>query len=194
MEKVKLIAITGGIGSGKSTVTTMIKDMGFTTLSCDAIVSELYQKRKVKLLIKKRFPTAVKGFLFPKLDRKELSSIVFKDKEKLQVLTHLITPIVLDEVINRAKKLTGKVFVEVPLLFECEYQNKFDLVIVVMRALEQRVESVKKRSSLTEEEILARVNSQVNYDTLNLSNYIVIENNLSVEILKEKVINIIENI
>ena len=194
MEKVKLIAITGGIGSGKSTVTTMIKDMGFTTLSCDAIVTELYQKRKVKLLIKKHFPTAVKGFLFPKLDRKELSSIVFKDREKLQVLTNLITPIVLDEIINRAKKLTGKVFVEVPLLFECEYQNKFDLVIVVMRALEQRVESVKKRSSLTEEEVLARVNSQVNYDTLNLSNYIVIENNLSVEILKERVINIIENI
>ena len=194
MEKVKLIAITGGIGSGKSTVTSIAKEMGFTTLSCDAIVTELYQKRKVKLLIKKHFPTAVKGFIFPKLDRKELSSIVFKDKDKLNLLTNLITPIVLDEVINRAQKLTGKVFVEVPLLFECACQNKFDFVLVVMRSLEQRVESVKKRSNLTEEEILARINSQVNYDTLDLTNYIVIENNLSVEILKEKVKNIIENI
>lgn len=194
MEKRTLIAITGGIGSGKSTVNSIVSELGFLTLSCDEIVNQLYSKRKVKLLIKKHFPTSVKGFFNPVLDRKELSKIVFNDSEKLNKLTTLITPLVLDEVLRKSKKLTGKIFVEVPLLFECNYQDKFDKVLVVMRPIEQRIESVKTRSCLTESEILSRIKSQVDYEKIDLSNYIIIENTCSIEELKEKVLSLIEKI
>ena len=78
----KIIALTGGIGSGKSTVLNCIKDLGYPVLSSDAIVSDLYKTARVKRMLKKAFPTAVKGYLFPYIDRKELSSIIFNDGEK----------------------------------------------------------------------------------------------------------------
>ncbi len=194
MEKATLIAITGGIGSGKSTVTSIIDKLGFLTFSCDEIVNKLYSKKSVKLLLKKHFPTSVKGSTNPVLDKKELSNIVFSDSEKLKFLTDLITPLVLDELLEQSKDLSGKVFVEVPLLFECNYEDKFDKVLVVMRPKKDRIESVKTRSKLTEEEILSRIKAQVDYDKLNLSNYIIIENKGSIKELKEKVKSIIETI
>ena len=65
---------------------------------------------------------------------------------------------------------------EVPLLFECGYQDKFDGVIVISRKLDDRINSVKKRSNLTKEQILARINAQVDYSKMDLSNYKVILN------------------
>ena len=77
-----------------------------------------------------------------------------------------------------------------PLLFECNYQNHFDGVIVVMRDKKARIESVKLRSNLTEEQILARINNQVDYDKKDLSSYIIIKNDSDINALKEKVLKI----
>ena len=65
---------------------------------------------------------------------------------------------------------------EVPLLFECGYQDKFDGVIVIQREINARIESVKKRSNLTKEQILARITAQVDYSKIDLSNYKIIIN------------------
>ena len=159
MKDTKMIAITGGIGSGKSTATSILKELGYTVFSSDEIVSELYKTRRVAKIIKTLFPTAVKG-LFLKIDRKALSNIVFNDKEKLALLTNAITPLVLDEIIKRKERTKGLCFAEVPLLFECNYQDKFDGVLVIYRPLKDRIESVKTRSNLTEQEILARISAQ----------------------------------
>lgn len=190
----KKIAVTGGIGSGKSTVIQILKDAGFKVLSCDKITAELYQTRKVKLLLKKMFPDAVKGYFFPKLDRKIISAAVFNDKNRLDELTSTITPLVIKEVERRTKTLSGTVFVEVPLLFECNYQNRFDQVWVVKRNKSSRIESVKTRSGLSEEQILSRITSQVDYDKLDLTPYIVISNDSGVDQLKNTVLNLANSI
>ena len=187
---VKKIAVTGGIGSGKSTVINILTDAGYKVLSCDKITAELYEKRRVKLLLKKMFPTAVKGYFFPQIDRKIISAAVFNDKEKLNALTSAITPLVMDEVERRCKKLSGIVFVEVPLLFECNYQSRFDGVMVVMRDKESRIESVKTRSNLTKEEIVARMNSQVDYDSINLSPFVIVKNDRDFLSLKNTVLSL----
>lgn len=190
----KKIAVTGGIGSGKSTVIQILKEAGFKVLSCDKITAELYQTRKVKLLLKKMFPDAVKGYFFPKLDRKVISAAVFNDKNRLDELTNTITPLVIKEVERRTKTLSGTIFVEVPLLFECNYQNRFDQVWVVKRNKTQRIESVKTRSGLSEEQIVSRITSQVDYDKLDLTPYIVISNDSGVDQLKNTVLKLANNI
>ena len=194
MNNLKMIAITGGIGSGKSVALSIIADAGYKTLTCDGITKDLYKKRKIKLKLKKLFPTAVKGFFNPQIDKPELSRIVFESKEKLELLTATITPLVMQEVLSRAKKLNQTVFVEVPLLFECGYENYFDGVIVITRPLKDRIESVKIRSNLAEEQIIARINAQVDYEQKDLSPYTVIINDGNQQSLKEKVLSSVKKL
>ncbi len=186
----KLFAITGGIGSGKSLVLSILKDAGFLAISSDQIVSNLYKTHKVKALLKEMFPIAVSGEKRLRLNRAEISKQVFFDKDKHQLLTSTITPLVLEEILKKAKNTTKPLFVEVPLLFECKYQDYFDGVIVVMRDKKERIESVKLRSNLTEEQILARISNQVDYDALDKTPYTVINNDGDILALKEKVLTV----
>ncbi|MBQ3046772.1 MAG: dephospho-CoA kinase [Clostridia bacterium] len=187
------IAITGGIGSGKSTAAAIIKEMGYTVLSSDTIVSDLYRKRRVKKLLKSIFPGAVKGTLFLKIDRKKIAAQAFNDQQKHKQLTDTITPLVLNEILSQAEK-TKILFAEVPLLFECNYQKYFDQVIVVVREKSARITSVKSRSALTEEQVIARMQKQIDYDNFDLSPFVVIENNGSKYDLKEKVLSAVNAI
>ena len=190
----KLIAITGGIGSGKSLALSILKSEGYYTLSSDQITAELYEKRKIKLLLKKMFPFAVKGFFNPKIDRSKISEIVFNNKEKLEELTATITPLVVAEIQKRAKKVKENLFVEVPILFERGYQNQFDKVIIITRAMEDRINSVKIRSNLSKEQVLDRIKNQFDYENADLSPYFSIQNDGIAEVLKQKLLDTIKNI
>ncbi len=183
----KRIAITGGIGSGKSAVLKIIAENGIKTISSDQIVKELYGKPEIKRLLLSVFPEAIKGKERLKIDREELARQAFSSPEKHKKLTELITPIVMDEIDRRTKRDKGLVFVEVPLLFECQYQNRFDGVWVIYRGLDDRINSVIARSNLTKKQVIERIHKQVDYDKLDLSKYTVIENSGNLNQLNEKV-------
>ena len=184
----KLVAITGGIGSGKSLALSTLEKAGYRVASSDLITAELYNKRAVLRKVKKLFPFAVSGIFKLKVDRKKISNIVFNDKTQLKKLADLITPLVVKEIEKRAKKVKGKFFAEVPVLFEYEYQNRFDKIIVISRPLENRIESVKKRSNLTKEQVLERIKNQIDYENTDLSNYTVIANDKDLCSFEQKVL------
>lgn len=190
----KLIAITGGIGSGKSLVLDTFNKLGYPTLSSDKIVKNLYKKPKVKSLIKSIFPNAVKGEKKLRIDYKALSQLAFSNKENNQQLTKAITPLVLDEILRKAERYKNTTFVEVPLLFECGFEERFDKTIVVLRDKNKRIESVKTRSNLTEQQVIDRMTFQVDYDKKDLSKFIVINNDKDKEQLKEQVFALIKKI
>ena len=192
MQEKKLIALTGGIGSGKSTALQILGELGYKTLTSDKIVSELYEKKEVRQLLKHMFPDAVLGEDLI-LDRKKIAKEVFSNKQKHQALTQLITPMVMAEIIKRT---TGDelCFVEVPLLFECGFEDFFDGVFVITRPLNQRIQSVMSRSSLTKEQVLARINNQFDYESADLTPFIIIENGGSTEELKQKILSIINSL
>ena len=190
----KIIAVTGGIGTGKSLALSVIKERGFAVIDCDAIVKELYKKRKVKNGVKNIFPSAVKGKLRLKVDKNAIAREVFASPEKHRALTEFFAPKVLNIALLRAKRLGGKVFVEVPLLFELNKTNLFDDVIVITRNLEDRINSVMSRSSLTREQVLERINCQFDYENADLSKYLIIKNDGLIEEFKAKILNMIKEI
>lgn len=174
MKKTFTVAITGGIGSGKSLACSIIKKMGYNVTSADQVVQSLYKKRWFLKKIKEIFPTAVSGRFFLKVDKTKISKIVFEDKQKLNELNALIHPLVFTQLTKTSKR--GLNFVEIPLLFETQMQNSFDGVIIVMRPIKKRIESVINRSSLTEEQVKKRISSQVDYCKVDKTPYTVVGN------------------
>ena len=190
----KLIAVTGGIGSGKSTVTEIISSLNYPTISCDAVTQKLYKNQRVLRKIKKIIPSGVIGKLFLKPDKQRIAKVIFNDKIKYAEFTEFLTILTLEKTLKLAKKYKGLVFIEVPLLFEFNATKYFDDVIVVTRNLSARIESVKTRSKLSTEQVKERIASQFDYDKGDLSKFNIITNDDNLEILKQKTIAIIEKI
>ena len=193
MKNNTLIAITGGIGSGKSTALEIINELGFSTISCDQITRELYDKQWFLRKVKKIFPSAISGVFVLKADKKLISKEVFSDKVKYEKLNELATKYIFKIALKRASKFSNKVFIEVPLLFENDYQHFFDYVIVIMRELDARIDSVMARSKLSKDEVLDRINSQFNYDNVG-DTFFKVYNNGEKELLKKELITIINKI
>lgn len=181
------IAITGGIGSGKTVAVSALKKAGIKVVNCDEVVKGLYKNRAFLKELKKIFPDEIKGRIFLKADKKKIAEKAFSDDKVYKLLTETVTERALAVALLRAEKNDLSV-VEVPLLFETKAEKYFDRVIVIKRDLKDRIESVKKRSDLSEEEITARIKAQFDYEKKDLSRYIVLENDRGKEELAEKVL------
>lgn len=193
----KRIAITGGIGSGKSTVRNLIKDRGFPAFSCDEIYAELINDRQYIEKITAMFPEVVQN---GEIDKKCLSKIVFADATARKRLEDVAHPLIMQKLLHLIDKKThGLVFAEVPLLFEGGYQNLFDAIIVVVRDKEERIASVQQRDSVSRAEVLSRMNAQVSYDDVvnkikeNIPVYI-LENKEGINFLADALNRVIETL
>lgn len=169
------IAVTGGIGSGKTTVCNIIKDKGYSVFSCDEIYAELLNGGKFTADIVKEFGSDILNGSGG-IDRKKLANYVFNNEEKLKILNAITHPKIFGEMFARAEKCDGVVFFEVPLLFEGGYQKLFDNVIVVLRDKKSRIEHVKIRDNISEKEVEKRIDKQFNYSNVNFAQYYVIHN------------------
>ena len=157
------IAITGGIGSGKSFVLNCAREMGHPTFSCDAIYREICQTKEYIDLIAQSFPECVTA---DGLDRKKLAACVFNNPPALKKLNQIAHPIIMNELFKKMEEQEGEfVFAEVPLLFEGNYENDFHETIYVKRNQQARIESVKLRDNLSKEEILNRIKNQFDIDS-----------------------------
>ncbi|MBR0189373.1 MAG: dephospho-CoA kinase, partial [Clostridia bacterium] len=106
-----IIGLTGGIGSGKSAAIAALQENGYKTVSCDDVTRELYKKRKTLKTLRKEFPSAIKGKLFLKADKKEIARIIFSDEKKYAFLNGFLTKETFNIAIKQAKKMKGKVIV-----------------------------------------------------------------------------------
>ena len=152
------IAITGSIGSGKSTVLKILEEKGYKCYSCDKINAELLKyPNKGYELIKIHFKECVND---REVDRKALSDIVFKDKKALDTLNSLMHPLILDEIL---KKKDDPLFVEVPLLYESGFDRYFDHALLVYTSDEIALERLLDRG-LEKEEALRRLDNQMSVE------------------------------
>ena len=191
------IAITGGIGSGKTMVSNLLQTMGYVVFSCDKIANGVLNDPTVI----KKISTFAKDCVIKnangtyQIDKKALSNVVFTNEKLLQKLTDITHPLILTELLNQINNANQNlVFAEVPILFEKNYQNYFDKIIVVTRPLNDRINSVISRNNCTKQEVLNRINSQFDYSKLNKSDYIVINNDKDILALQTQIENILKTL
>ena len=172
------IAITGGIGSGKSEVCSYLKKAGYPVFSCDEIYSNLLNSGVFNEDLKNNFGERI--FEGGKLNKTKLATIVFKNREELKKLNKITHPKILDCAFAQMKayKLS---FLEVPLLFESGLEELFDCVLVVLRNSEDRIQSIVQRDGISTEEAILRIKSQFNYENCDFAKYYVIHNDLNLE-------------
>ncbi len=155
------IAVTGGIGSGKSTFLGYVRKAGYPIFSCDEIYKEIVRSASYVEKIAQVFPDCVKDSF---IDKAKLAAVVFQDEEKRRLLNEIAHPMIMQSLYQKMDECEGEwVFAEVPLLFEGNYQEEFDKVVVLMREKNARVASVSSRDGLTGEEVEDRMASQFDY-------------------------------
>ncbi len=140
-----LVGLTGGMGSGKSTVLAMFAQKGAFTLDADAIVRDLLRDKKILKQIRVAFGSGVfdsSGHL----DRKALATVVFASVRKRKRLERLLHPRVRETIWRSIEKKNRGVWViDIPLLYESKWQRKLDAVIVVDATLASRLRRLKRR-------------------------------------------------
>ena len=192
----KIIAITGGIGSGKSTALKIIENLGYKSFSADKIYSELILEKDFIYEISSALGISVllvDGKTC--LNKVEISSKVFSDKEKLKRLNSITHPKIMQRMIDSAKAQNGLVFCEVPLLFEGGFEKLFDYVFIIKRNDKARFESASLRDGKTTKQIEEIAKNQFDYAKIQENAHtLIIENNGNETALAEKIELAIKNI
>lgn len=191
----KLIGITGGIGAGKSEVTSVLQQLGFSVLDLDVIARELVEPGS------KGLATVVDTFgagyvnIDGTLDRKKLATLVFSDKAELAKLDGLMGPLLWGEVERQRDELEADfAFVDGALLIEKGMHEKLDGIVLVTAPLSVRVQRAMKRDTATPDEIKARIDSQMpDSDKRRYVDY-VIDNDGSLHELRDRVLNLVKSL
>jgi dephospho-CoA kinase len=169
------IGLTGGLGSGKTTVAHIFEVLGIPVYYADAASKRLMNDdEKVKAAVQNAFGKEV----YPegKLDRKYLAKIVFKDEKKLELLNSIVHPATLRDADEWISKQTAPYAIkEAALIFESGSHQSLDYVIGVKAPLHLRLQRAMKRDNISHEEAMARINKQINEEIkMRLCDFIII--------------------
>ncbi len=156
----RIIGLTGGIGSGKTTVAKLFKELGVPVYNSDLRAKKLMKNSK-------EIRTAVMNLLgkdsyvLERLNKKYIADKVFSNKQLLQKLNAIVHPAVRKDFIGWVKKKkTPYVIQEAAILFENNSYKNFDEVILIKAPIEIRLERIIARDNGSKEEILARMQNQ----------------------------------
>ncbi|HMC87791.1 MAG TPA: dephospho-CoA kinase [Chitinophagaceae bacterium] len=155
------VGITGGMGSGKSTVSEIFKTLGIPVYKADDAAKRLMNEdQTVKTALIKYFGEQV--YLDGKLNRQYLGEQVFNNKEKLSFLNSVVHPVTISDGQRWMQKQSGAYAIkEAAIIFESGTQRYLDYIIGVYAPVTLRIFRSKKRDNLTQQEVKARINKQM---------------------------------
>lgn len=159
----KIIGLTGGIGSGKSTVSQMIRRAGIPVICADKYAREVVGPgRKAYKKIVKTFGKEILK-KNKTINRLKLGSIVFQSPGKRKILNKIVHPEVLRQMKQETKGLKGKkpAIWDVPLLFEAGFDKMCGVIVLVDSPEKTRIKRLMKRDDLSQSEIKKRMASQM---------------------------------
>ena len=163
----KIIGLTGGIGSGKSTILNLFQKLGIKTYNADESANQIINSDKETInSLKSVFGDSIyeNGIL----NKKKLSRIVFNNSEKLNLLNSIIHPKVKLDFNKFCEKNMNDLYIvkEAALIFDINSEDFYDKIILVIAPLEDRIERVIKRDKTTREKVLKRVKSQLDHEKI----------------------------
>lgn len=190
-----VIGLTGGIASGKSTVSQMIKEKGIRVVDADIIAKEAVSKGSPALhQIVQTFGEEV---LLPngELNRQQLGAIIFSDEEKRKKLNAIVHPEVRKEMLKQRDEGVSNqetfVVLDIPLLFESKLEGLVDRIIVVYTTPDLQLSRLMNRNDLSEEEALNRIHSQQSLEEKCQKADRVIENTKDLAFMRKQLENIL---
>jgi len=178
----KIIGLTGGIGSGKTTVAKYFASKGVPVYIADEAAKDIMDDKEVVEEVQAIFSENViqKNGL---LDRNTIRELVFKDKSKLEQLNKIIHPKVKTDFENWLKKNKNAPFIikEVAILFETNGQKYCDATILVTAPIETRIQRVLERDITSRENILQIIKNQLPEEQkMKLATYVITNENLNI--------------
>lgn len=187
----KVIGLTGGIGSGKTTIANYFASLGVPVYIADDGAKRVMQSALIIDQVKNTFGRDI--FDGEVLNRAKLAQIVFNDKEQLAKLNAIVHPAVKQdfELWIQEYKSFDYVIYEAAILFESGRYKECDVIITVTAPEEVRIERVIQRDKTTREQVLSRMKMQWNDEKrISKSNFVI--NNDNLKIAKEEVVKILK--
>ncbi|MFT8470870.1 MAG: dephospho-CoA kinase [Oenococcus sp.] len=193
--KIKKIGLTGGIGSGKTTVAKIFAELGYTIIDADQVAHEVVMPGRFELEeIKNAFGISVmKG---ASLDRKKLGQMVFADPRALKKLNAILQPSIKQLMQMRMEFLENEgrvhtLIVDIPLLYERHWERDLDAVIVVDADKKTRIDRIMQRDHLSQQDAVNRIAAQMPLAQKAAMADFVIENTGDKDALKQCVLQFI---
>lgn len=187
----KIIGLTGGIGSGKTTIANYFASLGIPVYIADDAGKKVMQTQEVLEAIKEQFGTAI--FDKNQLNRAKLAEIVFDNPAQLKALNAIVHPAIrqdFKEWLTQYQKAPIIVY-ESAILFESGRYADFDYMLTVTAPLETRIERVLQRESISREQVLNRINSQwTDEQRVSKSDFVV--ENIDIDLTKLKIDEILK--
>ncbi|KUP05569.1 dephospho-CoA kinase [Bacillus coahuilensis p1.1.43] len=192
----KIIGLTGGIASGKSTVSTMLLQKGFKVIDADIAARKVVEPgEEAYLQIIEEFGQQI---IWPsgELNRERLGEVIFNNEEKRLMLNSIVHPAVRKEMIKEKEEALeiGRktIFMDIPLLFESKLTWMVDKVILVYVERDEQIKRLMRRNEYSEEMALSRIQSQMPLEEKVALSDIIINNNKTFKETEDQVDSIIE--
>lgn len=172
-----VIGLTGGIGSGKSTVAKLFEIMGCAVFYSDIVAKEIYFDASIKPKIKDLLGN--ESYLSDNtINKKYISSKIFSDTNLLHQLNNIIHPAVIEKFIAFKEQHKGKLIIkETALLFEAKLENQVDKIVLVAANDELRINRVMQRDGLSRDEVVGKMKAQLPQEEKILKSDFIIYNN-----------------
>ena len=192
------IAITGNIGSGKSTITKIIRELGFKVFDSDKEVKKALTRKNLINQISKEFKSKIPGLIKRNtIDKAKLGEFVFSKPDELKKLEQIVHPKVWESEEKFFEKNCNEaaVFLDIPLLFEKKLQRKFDFIIRTRVSEEVQKKRVLKRRNMTTTKFNHIRRTQTDYSDIE-EKHISLDINTQedIKIIKKRVKNFLEKI
>lgn len=182
------IAITGGLGSGKSLFASFLFEKKFTVLSADEIAKELISNDQ-SLIKKIKENFGEESYINGQLNKKYLAEKVFSDENNTLLINSLVHPVVIEVIENKSKEILRReniVFTEAALIYEADMEELFDYVILITADINIKLERAVKFKGMNEKDAMARISKQIDDEEKKKRADFVFDNNGTIEDLKNK--------
>jgi dephospho-CoA kinase len=193
------LGVTGGIGSGKTSVCRVFNVLGVPVFSADS-------EARIIMEADQRVISAIKSiggrniYSDGVLNREELAKLMFNNQEILKQVNRAVHPVVLEQFVKWEKlQIAPYVIMEAAILFESGAANLVDRILTVVAPIEERIDRVVKRNTLTREQVMERIKNQMEDEEKIKKSHYVIDNSENMMIIPailkihEEIINVLNN-